>query len=148
MTQVSTSQLTLSIVTVALGLLLLQPRLACAQQSSSPVPASASPSVESVYDTFAFIQWTTPNPGGTILHFGVVQYGTDPNHLDIKAESPTRINPAHSDMVFRVSVNNLLPGTTYYYKVSSRQADGILDPAPKVVSQFTTRSKNEMNAKK
>jgi hypothetical protein len=148
MTRVSTSQLTLSIGAVALGLLLLQPRLACAQQSSSPAPANAGPSLESVYDTFAFVRWSTPNPGGTILHFGVVQYGTDPNHLDMKAESPTRINPAHPDMIFRVSINDLLPGTTYYYKVSSRQADGISDPAPKVVSQFTTRSTNQMNAKK
>jgi len=33
-------------------------------------------------------------------------------------------------MIFRVRIDNLLPGTTYYYKVSSRQANGAVDSAP------------------
>jgi hypothetical protein len=33
---------------------------------------------------------------------------------------------------------DLQPGTTYYYKVGSRQADGASDPATSAVNQFTT----------
>jgi hypothetical protein len=51
-------------------------------------------------------------------------------------------------MVFRVRMGDLEPGTTYYYKVSSRQADGILDPATSAVNQFTTRPANGMSASK
>jgi Purple acid Phosphatase, N-terminal domain len=136
-----------AITAVALELVLLQPRPACGQQLVSPAQVNPGPIVESVFDTLAFIRWTTQNPGGTILHFAVVHYGKDPNHLDLTAESPTRMNPAHSDMIFRVRIDNLLPGTTYYYKVSSRQANGIVDPAPNAVSRFTTMATNPMSAK-
>jgi hypothetical protein len=139
MIHVRRSHLAIFISAVSLGLLLLQPRLACAVDGSSPPKVKVSPTVESVFDTLAFIRWTTQNPGGTILHFAVVHYGRDPNHLDLKAESPTRINPSHSEMVFRVRMDDLEPGTTYYYTVSSRQADGILDPVTSAVNQFTTR---------
>jgi purple acid phosphatase-like protein len=148
MTRVRRSHLTLCISAVVLGLLLLQPRLACAGDGSSPAQVKVNPTVESVFDRLAFITWTTQNPGGTILHFAVVHYGTDPNHLDLKAESPTRINPSHSEMVFRVRMDDLAPGTTYYYTVSSRQADGILDVATSAVNQFTTRPANWTSAKK
>ena len=104
--------------------------------------------IESVSDTLAFIRWTTQNPGGTILHYAVVRYGKDPNNLNLTAESPTRINPGHSEMVFRVRVANLKPGTTYYYKVSSEQAGGISDPVTSAVNQFTTRPANRMSAEK
>ena len=109
---------------------------------------TARPEVESISDTLAFITWTTQNPGGTILHYAVVHYGKDPNHLDLTAESPTRINQGHSEMVFRVRVPDLQPATTYYYKVSSRQADGISDPATSAVNQFTTRPPNRTSAQK
>jgi hypothetical protein len=49
-------------------------------------------------------------------------------------------------MVFRVRMNKLQPGTTYYYKVSSMQANGISDPAMSAVSQFTTRAANSVTA--
>jgi len=145
---VTRSHLAVFISAVVLGLLLLQPRPACAGDGSSPAQVKVNPTIESVFDTLAFIRWTTQNPGGTILHFGVVHYGTAPNHLDRKAESPTRINPSHSEMVFRVRMDDLEPGTTYYYAVSSRQADGILDPATSAVNQFTTRPANWMSANK
>jgi phosphodiesterase/alkaline phosphatase D-like protein len=77
-----------------------------------------------------------------------VHYGKDPNHLDLTAESPTRINQAHREMVFRVRMYDLEPGTTYYYKVSSRQADGIFDPATSAVNQVTTRPANRVSAEK
>jgi hypothetical protein len=145
---INASHLTLAIIGMAMGLLFVQPPLAHAGDGSSAAQANAAPVVESVTDTLAFISWTTRNPGGTILHYAIVHYGKDPNHLDLTAESPTRINTGHSEMVFRVRMSDLEPGTTYYYTVSSRQADGVLDPAKSVASQFTTRLTNGTGAEK
>jgi hypothetical protein len=142
MIKVNESYLTLAICAMAVGLLLLKPRPAFAGESSGPGQVKASPMIESITDTLAFISWTAKNPGGTVLHYAMVRYGTDPNHLDLTAESPTRINPSHSEMEFRVRVPDLKPGTTYYYKVGSRQADGVFDPATSAVNQFTTRPSN------
>ena len=148
MIRVNGSRLTLAISAIAMGLLFTQPRLACAGEGSSTGQAKATPVVESVTDTLAFISWTTQNPGGTILHRAIVHYGKDPNHLDLTAESPTRINPGHSEMVFRVRMDGLQPETTYYYKVCSKQANGVSDPATSAVNQFTTRPTNRMSAEK
>ncbi|MEY2394615.1 MAG: Purple acid Phosphatase, N-terminal domain [Acidobacteriaceae bacterium] len=147
MTRVNWLRLKLAIA-LAMGLLFVQPRPARAGEGSSPRQVNAIPVIESVTDTLAFISWSTQNPGGTILHYAVVHYGKDPNHLDLTAQSPTRINQAHKEMVFRVRVGDLQPQTTYYYKVSSKQADGIFDPATSGVNQFTTQPTNQMSAKK
>lgn len=148
MTRANGSRLTIAISVIAMGLSFLQPRLACAREDSSPAQVEVSPMVESVADTFAFISWTTRNPGGTILHYAIVHYGKDPNHLDLKAVSPTRINPGHSDMVFRVRMNDLQPETTYYYQVSSTQANGTADPVTSAVRQFNTRPTKQTSAEK
>jgi hypothetical protein len=147
MTRAMGSRVTVLSIT-AISLLFLQPRLALAGEGSSPTGAHVSPIVESAADTFAFISWTTRNPRGTTLHYAIVHYGTDPNHLDLTAVSPTRINPARSDMVFRVSVDDLRPDTTYYYTVGSTQADGTADPATSAVQKFKTRPTNETSAEK
>src|SRR6202051_4826610 len=148
MISINASRLTLAIISMAAGLLFVQPRLARAGEGSSPAQANATPAVESVTDTLAFISWTTPNPGGTVLHYAKVHYGKDRNHLTLAAEPPTRINPSRSEMVFRVRMHDLEPGTTYYYKVSSEQANGTADPVTSAVSQFTTQRSNRMSAKK
>jgi Purple acid Phosphatase, N-terminal domain len=147
MTRVNGLRLKLAIA-MAMGLLFVQPRSARAGEGSSPRQVNAIPVIESVTDTLAFISWSAQNPGGTILHYAVVHYGKDPNHLDLTAQSPTRINQAHKEMVFRVRVGDLQPQTTYYYKVSSKQADGIFDPATSAVNQFTTQPTNQMSARK
>lgn len=146
MSRVNGTRLMIVTSAVAMGLLFTQARPAHAGESSSRGQVTASPTVESVTDTLAFIRWTTENPGGTILHYAVVHYGKDPNHLDLTAESPNRINQARSEMVFRVRMYDLEPGTKYYYKVSSRQADGISDPAASAVNQFTTRPAKRVTA--
>src|SRR5882757_9363722 len=148
MIRVNRSRLTSAISAMAMGLLFVQPRPALAADGSSPRQINATPVVESISDTLAFISWTTQNPGGTILHNAVVRYGKDPDHLDLTAESPTRINPSHSQMTFRVRMHDLKPATTYYYKVYSEQANGVSDPATSVVNQFTTQPNNRMSAKK
>ena len=148
MTRVNGSRLMIAICVMAMGMLFLQPPLACAGEGSSSSQVNVSPTVESVTDTFAFISWTANNPGGTILHYAIVHYGKDPNHLDLTAISPNRSNPSHSDLVFRVRMNNLQPDTTYYYWVSSTQADGNADPVTSSVRQFNTRPTDRMSAEK
>ena len=147
MTTAKLRLITVALIVTVMGPLLAQPRSAYARQKSGPMHDSASPMIESVSDTLAFISWTAPNPGGTILHYAIVRYGKDPNHLEFTAKSPTRINPSHSEMVFRVRIANLEPGTTYYYKAFSEQANGISDPATNSVNQFTTRLTNRMSGK-
>jgi hypothetical protein len=141
-------RLTIAISAMAMGLLFVQPRLACAGEGANPAKASATPVIESITDTLAFISWTTQNPGGTILHYAIVHYGKDPKHLDLVAQSPTRINQGHNEMVFRVRVGDLQPATTYYYKVSSMQADGDSDLVTSSVNTFTTRPANWLSAEK
>ena len=148
MISIKASRLMVATIGMATGLLFVQPRIMCAGEGASTAQAKASPVVESVTDTLAFISWTTPNPGGTILHKAIVRYGRDPNLLDSTAESPTRINPSHSEMVFRVRMHNLKPETTYYYKVYSEQANGVPDPAMSGVNQFTTRPADWMSQNK
>jgi hypothetical protein len=148
MTTAKLRLLAIALIVTVMGSLLLRPRSAYARHNSSAAQDSASPTIESVSDTLAFVSWTTPNPGGTILHYAIVHYGKDPNHLEFTAKSPTRINPSHSEMVFRIRIQDLEPGTTYYYKVSSEQATGIPDRLTSGVNKFTTRSTNWMSASK
>jgi hypothetical protein len=149
MTRLNGSRLMIAICVMAVGVLFLQPPpLACAGEGSSAAQVNVSPTVESVADTCAFIRWSTRNPGGTILHYAVVHYGKDPDHLDLTAMSPNRINPGHSDMVFRVRMSDLEPDTTYYYRVSSTQADGTSDPVTSSVRQFNTQATDQMSADK
>jgi hypothetical protein len=148
MTTTKLRQLTIALILTAVGSSLVRPGSAYARQHSDAAQDTANPTIESVSDTLAFISWTTPNPGGTILHYAVVRFGKDPNHLEFTAKSPTRINPSHSEMVLRVRIQDLAPGTTYYYKVSSEQATGIPDQLASGVNKFTTRSTNWISASK
>jgi hypothetical protein len=101
------------------------------------VQTTQGPELESFRNNEAIIRWTSNNPGGSDEHFGVVKYGTEPNHLDRTAKSHIRLNRNHSYTVFRVAVEGLKSGTTYYYTVSSMNADGTEDAVKSVVSHFT-----------
>jgi len=68
----------------------------------------------------------------------VVHYSTDPKNLSETAKSPIRLNPDHASTVFRVRLDNLKPGTTYYYTVGSGEANGPDDGTKSAVKQFTT----------
>ena len=87
---------------------------------------------------FTVIRWTTNNPGGSPVHYGIVHYGTDPKDLSQTAKNPIRLNPNHSETVFRVLLNNLKPRTTYYYTVDSVEANGKSDGVTSPVQKFTT----------
>ena len=96
------------------------------------------PTLELARADFAIIRWTTYNPGGSDEHFGVVNYGTDPNHLSQTAKSHIRLNRGHSETIFRVRLNGLEPLTTYYYTVTSMDGSGKSDGEPSPKSKFTT----------
>ena len=85
------------------------------------------------------IRWTSNSPGGSPEHYGVVRYGTNPKELSQTAKSPIRLNPGHSYTVFRVRMDDLKPGTTYYYTVDSIEANGKSDGVKSPVRHFTTR---------
>ena len=68
-----------------------------------------------------------------------MHYGTNPNDLSQTAKSPIRLNPSHSDTVFRVRIDGLKSKTTYYYTVDSMEANGTSDGVKSTVKRFTTR---------
>ncbi len=88
---------------------------------------------------FTVIRWTTNNPGGSPVHYGIVHYGTDPKDLSQTAKNPIRLNPYHSETVFRVLLYDLKPRTTYYYTVDSVESNGKSDGVTSPVQSFTTQ---------
>ena len=96
------------------------------------------PQLESATDSWAIIRWTTNNVKGTSLRYGMVHYGTDPHGLTQTAKSPNRWNGALPAMIYRVQVNHLNPGTTYFYRVESVDAKDISEGSESMVNQFTT----------
>jgi phosphodiesterase/alkaline phosphatase D-like protein len=102
------------------------------------VRITEGPAIESAKSNLIIIKWTSNNPGGTDEHFGVVHYGTDPEHLTQVAKSPVRLNQNHAVTVFRVRVDGLKPNTTYYYSVDSTQGNGKSDGVNSGVNHFTS----------
>jgi phosphodiesterase/alkaline phosphatase D-like protein len=135
--------LPLAITSVAGGVLFSNAQPASQAQILPPAKAAAhvhitnGPTIESVRDNTAIIRWTSNNPGGSDEHFGVVRYGTDPEHLSETAKSHIRLNQNHADTVFRVRVDGLKPQTTYYYTVGSEGGNGKSDPVKSTVNHFT-----------
>ncbi|HXJ41510.1 MAG TPA: fibronectin type III domain-containing protein [Bryobacteraceae bacterium] len=114
-----------------------------AQESPTTPKAPAiqitqGPEIEMSKDFLTIIRWTTNNPGGSPVHYGIVHYGTDPTNLSETTENPIRLNPDHPTTVFRVRMDHLKPGTTYYYTVTAREANGTEDKMKSPVKQFTT----------
>ena len=134
----------LTLAITVLGGSLLSPNPVIAQLLP-PAPKAArvriiqGPELELASDYLTIIRWTTNNPGGSPEHYGVVHYGTNPEELSQTAKSPIRLNPDHSETVFRVRIDGLQTGTTYYYKVDSMEANGTGDGVRSTVKRFTTR---------
>src|SRR5712671_3657463 len=131
-------------ITVMLGSLLCSMPAATqespATKKSTRVRITQGPEIESANHNSAIIRWKSNNPGGSDEHFAVVHYGTNPAELSQTAQSPIRLNPGHSYTVFRVRVDDLKPGTTYYYAVDSMEANGKDDGVKSPVKRFTTES--------
>jgi hypothetical protein len=111
----------------------------------SPTTAKAAqvrilqgPEIELAKEHLTIVSWTTNNPGGSPVHYGIVHYGRDPKSLIETAKSPVRLNPDHASTVFRVRLDNLEPRTTYYYIVDSMEAAGKSDGVKSSVNKFTT----------
>lgn len=114
-------------------------------QASPTTPKAArvriidGPKIDLTNAYLTIIRWTTNNPGGSPVHYGIVHYGTDPNSLIETAKSPIRLNRDYSSTVFRVRLDSLKARTVYYYRVDSIQANGERDPVTSPVRHFSTR---------
>jgi hypothetical protein len=108
-------------------------------RKAARVQITEGPALELFRDNQAIIRWTSNNPGGTDEHFGLVKYGTDPHNLNLTAKSHIRLNQAHPYTVFRVRLEDIKPGTTYYYTVDSMGASGEFDGVKSNVFHFTAR---------
>jgi hypothetical protein len=134
--------LILAITSVA-GILLVSNPMVAQVSPTTPkaqrVQITQGPEVELAKEYLTIIRWTSNNPGGSPEHYGVVHYGTDPGNLSQTAKSPIRLNPDYPTTIFRVRLNGLKPGTTYYYTVGSMESNGTDDGTKSTVKQFTTR---------
>ncbi len=108
-------------------------------KKATSVKITQGPEIEQANSYLTIIRWTTNNPGGSPEHYGVVHYGTNPKDLSQTAKSPIRVNPGHPDTVFRVRIQGLQAGTTYYYKVDSMEANGKGDGVASEVKTFKTK---------
>ena len=107
------------------------------------VEITAAPALELATDHLTIIRWTTNNPGGSDVHYGIVHYGTDPKDLSQTAKSPIRLNQGQPYTVFRVRMEGLKPRTTYYYRVTSEESNGKSDGMMSTVNKFTTPGPGE-----
>jgi Purple acid Phosphatase, N-terminal domain len=112
------------------------PQIAPSTPKAARVRIIQGPEIESARDFLTIIRWTTDNPGGSPVHYGVVHYGTRPRSLNQTAKSPIRLNPSHSSTVFRVRMEGLKTGVTYFYTVESEEANGTSDGVKSSVKQF------------
>jgi hypothetical protein len=127
---------------VAFAISVLSGSLSAQESPTTPktlqVRIIQGPKMELAMEHLTIVSWTTNNPGGSPVHYGIVHYGRDPKSLIETAKSPIRLNPDHSSTVFRVRLDNLEPQTTYYYAVDSMEATGKSDGVKSSVKHFTT----------
>jgi phosphodiesterase/alkaline phosphatase D-like protein len=135
--------LTVAITIVVNSLIAFPPAAAqsrAASNGSGRGQIITGPALESAtYDT-AIIRWTANTGGGTARHYGIVRYGTNPGNLDQTARSPNKRNQSLANMTYRVRMDGLTPGTTYYFTVDVAQADGIGMGLKSRVNRFMTPS--------
>jgi phosphodiesterase/alkaline phosphatase D-like protein len=103
------------------------------------VQITEGPALELFRNNEAIIRWTSNNPGGSDEHYGLVKYGTDPHNLNLTAKGHIRLNQTHPYTVFRVRLEDIKAGTTYYYTVDSMAATGELDGVKSSVYHFSAR---------
>jgi hypothetical protein len=97
------------------------------------------PTLEMSTERSAIVRWTTNNFEGTTVRYGVVHFGVDPRDLRQIAKSQNRWNRGLPSMIYRVAVDDLEPGLTYYYSVEFTDANGKSEGADSTVRQFTTQ---------
>ena len=112
-------------------------QLSPSTERAATIRITEGPAIELSRNNLTIIRWTVNNPGGSPLHYGIVHYGTDPDHLTQISKSPTRLNPDHPNAVFRVRMYDLKPGMTYYYTVRSVEGSGTDDRVKSGIDHFT-----------
>ncbi|HUS19897.1 MAG TPA: fibronectin type III domain-containing protein [Terriglobales bacterium] len=127
----------LSCVLVLAGAQVVKAQTSAQTSTQTSVQMAGAPRVDALKDTTAEIVWRT-NVGAS----AVVKYGTDRNNLNQTAQQEwggretRRGTNAH-----HVKLQNLQPGTTYYYQVESGQAEGTGTAVKGDVASFTTLTK-------
>src|SRR5207245_6043669 len=121
--------------------------LLCSNPTAAQIPPPAKkaarveitngPEVELSKSFLTIIRWTTNNPGGSDVHYGVMHYGTDPKDLSQTAKNPIRLNQSHPETTFRVQMRGLEPRKTYYYTVTSMESSGKNDGVKRKGSHVT-----------
>lgn len=103
---------------------------------AQPVKITKGPVIEEVTDHSAIIAWST-----NVKSSGVLRYGTEDGKENQTAEAPYG-GPTH-----RVHLNNLKPGTKYYFVLDSGQASGTGTEAKSQEMSFTTPAKGQKPVK-
>jgi hypothetical protein len=128
---------------LALSIIVMSGNMLAQESPTTPraehVQIIQGPEIPLVGGYLTVIRWTVNNPGGVPVHYGVVHYGTDPKVLNQTAKNPIRLNPSHSETVFRVNLYDLPPKTTYYYTVESMDSSGRSDEVRSPIKAFTTQ---------
>jgi hypothetical protein len=133
--------LTVAIMVVVNGLIASPPAAAqqrAANSGSGRGQIVTGPALESSTANTAIIRWTANTERGTATHYGIVRYGLNPANLDQTAKSPNKRNQSQPNMTYRVRIDGLAPGTTYYFIVDAAQADGTAMGLKSPVNRFTT----------
>jgi putative alpha-1,2-mannosidase len=133
----------LIVLLAAAGGLTMSDRLAAGHPTSAAANSTAMrfverPTLESATSTSATVRWETNNVPGTTVRYGVVHFGVDPRNVNQTAKSQNRWNRNLPSMIYRVYVDNLEPGLTYYYTVESTDATGVSEATSSELLQFTT----------
>jgi phosphodiesterase/alkaline phosphatase D-like protein len=113
--------------------ILLLAGMALAQ--AKEVEITKGPVVEHTGGSDAVIAWSTNVSSST-----VVKYGTDRHNLAHTAQAPW------GGTTHRVTLKNLEPGKTYYYQVTSAQAQGSGTGDIGPIEQFTTQGSGRSGA--
>ena len=104
--------------------------------AENAVQITNGPVVEVVTDTSAQIAWSTNVNCGTTL-----RYGADPSHMDQSAGMPW------GGLTHRVTLKNLTPNTTYYFKAESGEGQGTGTRAETGQSSFQTKAAGQESRK-
>jgi len=102
--------------------------------AQNQVQITNGPVVEGVGDSWAVVAWTTNEGSSSVLH-----YGTDQNNLSQTAQQDYQKSDSSQGANHRVRMDNLQPGTKYYFKVDSGQGQQSGSTASSGVGQFTTK---------
>ena len=107
----------------------------CSAQGNRAQAESISqrPRIEHASGNTAVIAWSTNTGGSSVVH-----YGTDPNNLSQRAQSPYANDRDNNGETHRVTLRDLQPNTTYYYSVESGQGQGTGTTAMSRVQSFRT----------